>query len=162
MARTPRTRSYRRELIDAIQEFFPPQWFSRFSCHGNATWTPQKLFWMAMLMSWDEAPTLCDRFANACDVLRELFPRWTLGRSYSGFRDALLRESSRLQSAVEERLRSPVPEWELHWRVQGWLVMIVNGSRFECPRTVALPATPKGRHRPLPTPRPQTNARLAP
>ena len=136
VARTPRTSSYRRELIDAIEEFFPPQWFSRFSCHGNATWTPQKLFWMAMLMSWDDAPTLIDRFGNACDLLRELFPRWTLGRSYSGFRDALLRESSRLKSAVEERLRSPVPEWELHWRVQGWLVFIVDGSRFECPRTV--------------------------
>lgn len=136
VARTPRTSSYRRELIDAIGEFFPPQWFSRFSCHANATWTPQKLFWMAMLMSWDEAPTLSDRFANARDLLRELFPRWTLGQSYSGFRDALLRESPRLKSAVEERLRSPVPEWESHWRVQDWLVLIVDGSRFECPRTV--------------------------
>jgi hypothetical protein len=85
VARTPRNPSYREQLIEAIEGSFSPQWFGRWSYHGNAKWTPQRIFWVAILMSFDEASTLTQRFENVRNLLRELFLRWKLGRSYTGF-----------------------------------------------------------------------------
>jgi hypothetical protein len=82
MARMPRRLSYRQELVEAIAVSFPPTWFSRWSkVHGNAQWTPQKILWTLLLMSWDEAPTLNQRFENTLRLLKLLRPRWKLPKS---------------------------------------------------------------------------------
>jgi hypothetical protein len=48
-------------------------------------WTPQRLAWTALLMSWDEGQTLAARFEHACGTGRELHAHWKLGESYGGF-----------------------------------------------------------------------------
>ena len=136
MARKPRGESYRDELLVAIEEVLPPYLFSRFFVHGNADWTPQKLAWMAALMSWDEAPTLGVRFENSRRLLRSLHPRWTLPTSYSGFIQALQQHTPQLRTAMVQRLRCDT-RLEQFWRAHGWLAFAVDGSRFEAPRTVA-------------------------
>ena len=93
MARKPCHVSYRRELIEAISEFVPSQWFSQFSSHGNGNWSAQKVFWVSVVMSWQPRAALRERFQYACDVLREVFPRWKLGSSLSGFLQAPRRRS---------------------------------------------------------------------
>lgn len=133
----PRNASYRKQLIEAIRQYVPSQWFSQWSSHGNADWTPQLLCWMALLMSWDEASTLRGRFENTRTLLKEMFPWWKLGSSYSGFVQALQRETPWLRKALIEHLQKSVEQWAGQWRVYGWLIFAVDGSRFECPRTQA-------------------------
>lgn len=88
-------------------------------------------------MSLDDASTLQQRFQNARDLLHVLFPRWKLGRSYSGFAQALGHFTPQMQAALVQQLRGVLQEWHEHWRVYGWVVLAVDGSRFECPRTEA-------------------------
>ena len=135
MARMPCRVSYRREMVEAIRAVFPPQFFSRFSSHGNAEWTPQRVFWMSVVMSWQPDTKLEEQFQSARDLLREVFPRWTLGTSPSWFferRQCLWQETGPeiigwLQRAVARHFDG--------WRVRGWSLFGVDGSRFEAPRT---------------------------
>lgn len=135
MAWKPQRRSYRRELMDAIATVFPPQWFSRFSSHGNADWTPLKIFWASTVMSWQPQVTLREQFEAACDLLREVFPAWTIGDSLSGFLAARVRLLPRMRDPILLRLRQFVAGHLDGWRVRGWAVFGVDGSRFEAPRT---------------------------
>lgn len=135
MARKPQRRSYRHELMDAIATVFPPQWFSRFSSHGNADWTPLKIFWVCTIMSWQPQVTLREQFEAACDILREVFPAWTIGHSLSGFLVARVRVLPQMRDPILLRLRQFVAEHLDGWRVRGWAVFGVDGSRFEAPRT---------------------------
>lgn len=135
MARKPRGVSYREELKAAMEELLPPQCFHRWSVHGNADWTPQKLAWMAILMSWDEASTLTERFEHTRRLLKVLHPRWKLPTSSAGFVAALEQHTPTLRAALIERLRPAEGETNF-WRVGGWLALAVDGSRFEAPRTV--------------------------
>lgn len=137
MARKPRGVLYLDELRAAIEKILPPGWFSRFSHHGNAGWTAQKLTHMAVLMSWDDAATLQARFENALDILKQLHPRWSLPKSYSGFIQALQRHTPELRDALVGRLKPCSTDLESYFRVQGWLALAVDGSRFEAPRTIA-------------------------
>lgn len=136
MARKPRILSYRDQLVEAIERFFPPQWFTRWSYHGGSRWTPQRVLWMSLLMSLDSSPNLTTRFLNSRQLLRALFPRWKVG-SYSAFVQASAQWTPAMVDAVVERLRGVLREWDERWTLHGWVVMAVDGSRFECPRTTA-------------------------
>jgi hypothetical protein len=135
VARKPRGVSYREDLKGAIEDLLPPHVFCRWSVHGNSDWTPQKLAWMAILMSWEEASTLGERFEHTRRLLRVLQPRWKLPTSYAGFVAALEQHTPVLRAALGERLR-PTADDTSCWRVGGWLAFAVDGSRFEAPRTV--------------------------
>jgi hypothetical protein len=93
---------------------------------------------MGVLMSWDETPTLTERFAVVREKLHALQGRWRLGSSYSGWCSALQGCSSKVLSAITLRLRNLVktlaPEYQ---RREGWLAIAADGSRVECPRTEA-------------------------
>ena len=137
MAGKPCRVAYRRELVDAIEALFPPQWFSRFSSHGNTEWTPQRVFWASLVMSWQPQATLGEQFAYARDVLREIFPRWTLGTSLAGFLAARQRLRDEMRQPLLLWLQLLVARYFEAWRVRGWLLFGVDGSRFEAPRTTA-------------------------
>jgi hypothetical protein len=113
----------------------PPQWFCQFSVHGNTVWTPQKVFWMSLVMSWQSSATLREQFEVALDVLQQVRPRWALGTSLSGFLKA--REHLTLQMAdpLKQWLQQKVSAYFEQWRVRGWLLFGVDGSRFETCRT---------------------------
>src|SRR5262245_34136936 len=80
--------SYRHGLKDAIAKWLPGQFFSRWPVIGGVKWSPQRLVWMALLMVWSAEQTLQARFDATRDVLRTLFPKWSLGKSYTGWYDA--------------------------------------------------------------------------
>src|SRR5258708_741327 len=79
--------SYRHGLKDAIGKFVPGQFFSRWPVLGSK-WSPLRLLWMAILMTWGAEQTLQARFEATRQVLRSLFPRWRLGTSYTGWYEA--------------------------------------------------------------------------
>jgi Transposase DDE domain len=137
MARKPRQVSYRQELVEAISICFPPQWFSLFPSHGNSDWTAQKVFWVSLAMSWQPKLSLTARFQYAREVLREVFGRWKLGTSLSGFLEARQRLLREMWLPLLWRLQQLVSALAESWRVCGWLLFAVDGTRIEAPRTSA-------------------------
>jgi hypothetical protein len=116
----------------------PGQFFSHWPVMGGTKWSPQRLFWMAILMVWSAEQTLQARFDATRDVLRQLFPKWSLGQSYTGWYDAQQRWLPLLRPALSNRLRQQIQACSgRHWQRQGWCVFAVDGSRVECPRTKA-------------------------
>jgi Transposase DDE domain len=134
-----KTRStYRHGLIEAIGKWFPGQFFSRWSVTAGVRWSPQRLFWMAILMAWSAEQTLEGRFDATWDVLRSLFPKWPLGKTYTGWYEAQLKWIEPLQPALKKRLRQQIEaQAGRHWLREGWCAFAVDGSRVECPRTLS-------------------------
>lgn len=135
MARKPRGVSYRRELIEAISEIIPLRWFHQFSLHGNSKWSAQKVFWVSVAMSWQPQATLGEQFQWACDLVREVFPRWKLGTSLSGFLTARRACMDELEPPMLSWFQAMVSHHARSWRIRGWLLFAVDGSRIEAPRT---------------------------
>jgi len=132
------TASYRHGLKDAIVKWFPGQFFSHWPVLGGSKWTPQRLLWMALLMVWSAEQTLQARFAASRDVLRSLFPKWSLGTTYTGWYEAQLQWLTPLRPALSKRLRQQLQTLAgRHWQREGWCAFAVDGSRVECPRTAA-------------------------
>jgi hypothetical protein len=112
--------------------------FSHLPVRGNVLWTPQRLAWMGLLMSWDEGQTLGVRWDHAGTAAHDLHAHWKLGESYSGFTQALVREMPRLLPAVTQRFRQAMQTLPRRWwTCAGWTAFAVDGSRQEAPHTAA-------------------------
>ena len=123
--------SYRHGLKDAIGKVLPGQFFSRWPVAGSR-WSPLRVFWMAILMAWSAEQTLQARFAETRQVVRSLFPKWPLGKSYTGWYQAQLKWLTPLQPALSKRLRQHVQTRAgRHWQREGWCAFAVDGSRVE-------------------------------
>lgn len=129
--------SYRHGLKDAIGKLLPGQFFSRWRSAGSK-WSPLRVFWVAILMVWSAEQTLQTRFEETREVVRSLFPKWSLGKSYTGWYEAQLKWLTPLRPALGKRLRQQLQTRAgRHWRREGWCAFAVDGSRVECPRTAA-------------------------
>jgi hypothetical protein len=129
--------SYPHGLKDAIGKWFPAQFFSRWSVAKGTKWSPQRVFWLAILMTWSAQQTLQTRFDEVRDVVRSLF-KWTLGKSYTGWYEAQLKWITPLRTALSKRLRRETQRLAgKHWEREGWCAFAADGSRVECPRTKA-------------------------
>jgi hypothetical protein len=93
-----------------------------------------------MLMALDPSSSLAQRFASA----RRGVNAWRLrsravGSSYQGLVKALIKVSPRLLRAIGDHLRDQMPRLAgKHWKRGGWVLMGVDGSKFNLPRTQAL------------------------
>lgn len=134
MSRSQGRNAYRRQFVEAINRLFPPQIFAQYARHGNAEWSSQKVLWVSLLMNWMPGATLTERFRAARKLVQSVQTRWTLPTSFSGFIQAQQRWGLVLWPLVCRRLRAN-EEFGDAWRVNGWLVLAVDGSRYECPRT---------------------------
>jgi hypothetical protein len=129
--------SYRHGLKDAIGELLPGQFFSRWPVAGSK-WSPLRVFWVALLMVWSAEQTLQARFEETREVVRSLFPKWSLGKSYTGWYQAQLHWLTPLRPALGKRLRQQLQKRAgRHWLREGWCAFAADGSRLECPRTRA-------------------------
>jgi Transposase DDE domain len=129
---------YRHGLKDAIAKWFPGQLFSRWSVTAGSKWSPLRVFWLAILMVWSAEQTLQARFEETRELVRRLFPKWTLGKSYTGWYEAQLKWLTPLRPALGKRLRQQMQTLAgRHWQRQGWCAFAVDGSRVACPRTEA-------------------------
>lgn len=89
-------------------------------------------------MAWDEGQTLTARWDHACTAVKELHPHWILGTSYTGFTEALLRETPRLRDAILPKFRAAMKTMPGNaWQTCGWVAFAVDGSRQEAPHTAA-------------------------
>lgn len=136
MARKSGRNRYRRELGAELDALFPPQAFRGWPGHGNDRWTPRSVLWVSVIMFWLAGKTLDEHFFQARRIVKFLKPHWNIPVSYSGFVSAQIRWWPAMERVVVQRLR-PDASWGLPWRVLGWLLLAVDGSRFECPRTAS-------------------------
>jgi len=130
---------YQTDLLGAIRKFLPARGLPLLSQDGRVRWTARMLVVGAILMTWALEPTLADAFAAARTVLVTMYDsRRRPGKTLAGFLKALGRVSDRLLAAVTSSLREGVQRVAgRSWRFKAWVVMGVDGTRIECPRTAA-------------------------
>lgn len=134
MDRSQGRRAYRQQFVEILNQLFPPQMFAQYTRHGNAEWSPQKVLWVSLFMNWMAGSTLHERFHAARRLVRLVQPRWSVPTSLSGFIEAQQQWGPRIWPLLCRHLRAN-EGFAAAWRVLGWLVLAVDGSRFECPRT---------------------------
>lgn len=134
-------KAYRRQLVEQFELLFPPQLFKKFNrelaWHRNVGWTPLKVLWLSMIMFWLPGNTLREQFSAARQTLKIIKPHWKIPLSYGGFIAAQSRSWPLMAQLIFAQLRPSELLAGDAWRIRGWLVFAVDGSRFECPRTIA-------------------------
>lgn len=134
MARKLGRNRYRQELVAELDGLFPSSLFRGLPRHGNEQWIAQKVVWMSLIMFWISGKTLEEQFSQARRIVKFIKPGWKIPVSYSGFVAAQIRWWPLIRWLLILRLR-PDSSMGSAWRVKGWLMLAVDGSRFECPRT---------------------------
>ncbi len=127
-------RVYRHALVRVMIRLLPA-----LSCAGG--WSATALALCSVLMSWDPAPTLAQRFESALAVLDRALPRRRRApRTYQGFIKALSSRGRSLPALLGAHLRVLTRAAAgKSWRVggEGGFVPIgVDGSKFDAPRTI--------------------------
>lgn len=96
-------------------------------------WGDLQIILCSLLMSWSDAPTLLDRFVAAHDLAGP-----TDAGTFTGYSKALQRRGvvlvGRLRAHLAARLRARA---DGVWTIRGWCVFVVDGSKFDAPRTTA-------------------------
>ena len=129
--------TYRPGLLEALRQSLC---LNQISIAGSAAWawSPEVLVVAALLMTWQAATSLGERFEAVRDTLVEFFPDRRIGTTYQGWIKALLRLSPVLLRWLIQLLRSQVQSWAgPYWTREGWVAFAADGSRVECPRTEA-------------------------
>lgn len=126
-----------RSLREAVKLCLEPSQLAGITFRGGSCWRPLTLAAAAILWSWSDEKTLTERFATARKIVSCMFPGSpTPAGSYQAFMKILRRWSGSLLPAVAEGLRR---QMEVclpgAWKVAGFVVFGVDGSRFELPRT---------------------------
>lgn len=127
-------RVYRHALVRVMIPLLP-------ALSGGAGWSALALCLCSVLMSWDPAPTLAQRFESALAVLDAALPRRRrTPRTYQGFIKALAARGRELPAMLASHLRTLTERAAGRaWRVggEGGFVPIgVDGSKFDAPRTI--------------------------
>jgi len=104
---------------------------------NDCRWTPQALASAALLWAWSDEQTLGERFRTVRKIAMHLAGgQHQLATSYQAFTKVLRRWTDELvlllQMALQERMQQTLPQ---HWRVAGFILFGVDGSRIELPRT---------------------------
>ena len=101
-------------------------------------WSAFTLGLAAVMMSWDPAPTLAQRFEAVRAVLDAALPRRRrAGRTYQGFVKALTLHSDDLLGTLVPHLRTLSERAAgACWRVGEFIALGADGSRFDAPRTI--------------------------
>jgi hypothetical protein len=130
---------YQTEVQRSMAQFLPARGLPLMSDDGRLRWTDRLLVMAAVLMIWTSETTLQDAFASARGVVAAMYDsRRRPGRTFGGFWKALTQASPRLLALLATHLRQAVARVAgARWRWKGWAVMAVDGTRVECPRTVA-------------------------
>ena len=134
-----RKREYHNQLLHAMGKFLPQRGLPLRSQDDRIRWTDRLLVMTAILMVWQSAHVLTDAFEAAREVVVSMYrTRRRPGRTFRGFMAMLTKSTPRLLSVVTPALRRAVRRTSgKAWRSGRWVLMAVDGSRIDCPRTAA-------------------------
>jgi hypothetical protein len=122
-----------------MSRFLPHRGLPLLADDGRVRWTARLLAIVAVLTTWSTGPTLLDRFALARSAVLAMYPtRRRPGASVEGFFKALVTLGPAVLWTLAEHWRRCVQHIAgRHWLTDGWLVLGVDGSKFDGPRTAA-------------------------
>lgn len=134
-----RVQPYYNDLLHGMGKFLPRSGLPLQVEDHRVRWTPRILVTTAILMGWAVASTCQEAFEIARQAAVGMYPtRRRPGGTYLGFIKALQRKSVALLRVVATALRRATRRLAAdRWRENGWVVMCVDGSRVDCPRTQA-------------------------
>jgi hypothetical protein len=137
-ARSARQKLSHAEQLKKLQRWFLPDAgiLAGLGLHGNTTWSPVSLVWLALGWAWAETKNVTDAFetaASQCRILG-LAPLTT----YQGFMLALSRWTDPLMRRLWTVLHRRMQEiGGAFWRIGGWVPVAFDGSRSSTPRTAS-------------------------
>jgi Transposase DDE domain len=123
----------------ALQWLFVGVGWSVIGFRADCTWTPQLLSSTALLWAWSNEWTLVERFHTARKIALFLFPRpHAPAGSYQAFIKILRKWTGVLVVAIRTALRRRMEQTLAGcWRIGGFVMFAVDGSRVDLPRTVS-------------------------
>ena len=133
--------SYKHVRGPAMSAFLPHRGLPLLCLERRVRWSSRMLAVGAVLMAFSGAGALVDRFIQARAALVAMYPtRRRPGATPEGFIKALEEHGQHLLATSRGGLRHGSCVCRVagaHWKVDGWLLFGVDGSKFDCPRTVA-------------------------
>jgi len=134
-----RFEAYQVQLRLAMRAGFPAIGLPLMSDDRRRRWTDRLLVMAALLTVWHSGGTLREAFAGAREALVGMYPtRRRPGRHLEGFLKALRTRSGALLKLLVDALRRRTQRLTGgQWRWKGWVVLGVDGSRINCPRSAA-------------------------
>jgi hypothetical protein len=109
--------------------------FADLTFHGNTKWLPNHLVFLAIISAWNEAHRLTDAFEKAARQSQAIFGVLAIA-TYQGMMRALVTSSEQLVPRLWLRIQTLMETVSpSHFRIQGWVPLAVDGSRFSVPRT---------------------------
>ncbi len=126
-------------LQEVIAWLLPWTLFVDMHVRDGSKWKPRMLATAALFWSMSDHRTLGDRFVHARKIIKKVFRgQPEPGESYKGFIAMLKKWHKQLLLSVVCLLRSRMRQ-ELHaqFRIAGFTVFAVDGSRVETPRTAS-------------------------
>lgn len=127
-------------LKQAIDRHLPHSLFAAGGVTRSLRWCERYLALCALLMAWSINDALADRFEQArWGVVKMFAGRRRPGNTYQGFVGALAARSEALLGKIADHLRGEVRKvaGERHWEHRGFVPIGADGSKVECPRTLA-------------------------
>ena len=134
-----KAQGYHKQLLHAMGLYLPRRGLPLQSTDRRVRWTDRLIVMAAVLMAWQPADKLIDAFEAAREVVVSMYAtRRRPGRHLRGFIAIVGTSSERLLATVMPALRRAVRSLAgTTWRQGRWVLMAVDGSRIDCPRTVA-------------------------
>ena len=122
----------------ALKWLVAPRMFGRLSFRKGCSWTPPALVQAALVWAWGEETALTDRYVTARQTIARLSDEQHESVSYQAFVKLLKRHSALLLFALVEALQRRMREGLARsYRVAGYLVFGVDGTRIDVPRSLA-------------------------
>lgn len=109
--------------------------FAVLKLHGNTSWLPCSLVWLALCWSWSESKFVTDCFTQAVECCQLIAGNSALS-TYQGFMGALVRWTDSILPVLWPVLHQRMQEigGDL-WRIDGWVGIAFDGSRSTAPRS---------------------------
>lgn len=135
--RSTKRECYHDDLLKAIGQHLPHRGLPLISKDLRVRWTDRVLVIAAILMAWSAAACQQDALDEARQSVVSMYrSRRRPGASLTGFLAALVARTKGLLVIVVRSLRQASQEAAgAQWRLGPWVLLSVDGSRVECPRT---------------------------
>ena len=129
-----------KQLRSVLRQLLPKNIFKNIGQRDNATWKPHVLAACAFLWMACNEKNLTDAFVYVRKIMFNIFTTLTkLGISYQGFTDQLGRYNDRLMNVILPHFRDLTKtKLKKYWLTAGFLLLGVDGSRFQLARTKSL------------------------
>lgn len=136
LARTTDQTPYKETLAALLGWFLPDESiFANLKFHGNTTWSPGDVVWLAVFWVWSGSRNVTDGFLEAMENCQRVFESSAL-RTYQGFMGALVTWSSPFLELLCRRLHERMEQiGGKFWRVGEWVPIAFDGSRSTAPRS---------------------------